>query len=225
MQRTRRRARVLRRLARRQPPIRLRHRWSRQVQSEQLRQTPKPTRIASDHRCQRLPPTWIDMSRSNRAATRASRARAAARKRVSADVILRDDQNCFLLVNPSYKPDWDSPGGMAEANEPLIERARRELREELGLDISVGALLAVEWVPPHGPWDDTLVFIFDGGVLPPTAIEALTITDDEIAAFEFCSPAQAQERLRPYVWQRTAAALKAIETGRPQYRHRDDASS
>src|SRR4051812_24390997 len=117
-----------------------------------------------------------------------------ARKRVSADVILRDDQNRFLLVNPSYKPDWDLPGGMAEANEPPIEAARRELREELGLDVNIGGLLAVEWVPPHGPWDDTLVFIFNGGVLAPAAIEHLTIKDDEISAFEFCSPDEARER-------------------------------
>ena len=66
-----------------------------------------------------------------------------ARKRVSADVILRDAHGRILLVDPKYKPDWDLPGGMAEANEPPANAVRRELREELGLDLQIGDLLCV----------------------------------------------------------------------------------
>lgn len=35
-----------------------------------------------------------------------------ARKRVSADVLLRDEQGRVLLVKPTYKPGWDLPGNM-----------------------------------------------------------------------------------------------------------------
>jgi 8-oxo-dGTP pyrophosphatase MutT (NUDIX family) len=138
-----------------------------------------------------------------------------ARKRVSADVILRDVHGRILLVDPTYKPDWDLPGGMAEANEPPADALRRELREELGLDIQVGDLLCVDWVSPHGPWDDLLNFIFDGGTL--SSIEDLRLIDHELRAFEFCDEGQAKERLRPYVWRRVSAALEALETGRARY--------
>jgi 8-oxo-dGTP diphosphatase len=139
------------------------------------------------------------------------------RKRVSADVILRDHSGRILLVDPKYKPDWDTPGGMAEANEPPHQAVRRELREELGLDIQVGALLCVDWVSPHGPWDDLLAFIFDGGELSDDHITGLKLIDDELTAFEFCTPEQAQQRLRPYVWRRVAVALDALTTGRVGY--------
>lgn len=142
------------------------------------------------------------------------------RKRVAADVLIRDEDHRLLLVNPNYKPDWDLPGGMAEANEPPMDAARREVQEELGLLLNVRALLCVDWVPPHGPWDDTLVFVFDGGILSATEIDTLQLTDDELSGFRFCTTHEAAELLRPYVWDRAATALDALKTGRSQYAHR-----
>src|ERR1044071_2627079 len=89
--------------------------------------------------------------------------RTQPRKRVAADVLFRDKAGRILLVDPTYKPDWDLPGGMAEANEPPLDAAIREVREELGLEYHGGRLLVVDWVAPHGPWDDCLMFLFDGG--------------------------------------------------------------
>jgi ADP-ribose pyrophosphatase YjhB (NUDIX family) len=92
-----------------------------------------------------------------------------ARKRVGADAILRDSQGRVLLVDPDYKPDWDLPGGMIEANEPPVVGLIRELREELSLELTSSQLTlsCVDWVAPHSPWDDSLMFIFDGGQLDP----------------------------------------------------------
>lgn len=139
------------------------------------------------------------------------------RKRVSADALVRDPAGRLLLVDPRYKPDWDTPGGMAEANEPPDESVRRELREELGLDLRPGTLLCLDWVAPHGPWDDLLAFVFDAGELTSRQVAGLQLHDDELAAFEFCTEQEAQQRLRPYVWRRIAAALEALRTSRAVY--------
>ncbi len=131
------------------------------------------------------------------------------RKRVSADVLIRDATGRVLLVNPTYKPDWDIPGGMVEANEPPHEAACRELKEELGLDINIGSLLVVDWVSPHGPWDDLLSMVFDAAPLTDEQASKVEFRDAEISAFEFCTQQEAEERLRPYVWRRFSAALEA----------------
>lgn len=140
-----------------------------------------------------------------------------ARKRVSVDALIRDEQGRILLVNPTYKPDWDMPGGMAEANEPLTAALERELTEELSIAPTIGALLCVEWVPPHGPWDDLLAFIFDTGVLDAAGLARVELADGELSAYEFCTPEQAKQRLRPHAYRRLTAALQALETGRLAY--------
>lgn len=139
------------------------------------------------------------------------------RKRVGADALIRDERGRILLVDPKYKPDWDLPGGMAEANEPPHQAVERELREELGLERQITELLVVDWVGPHGPWDDSLMFVFDGGVLGATEIATLRLGDDELSDCRFCAEEEAATRLRPYVWRRVQAALDAVQAGRASY--------
>ncbi len=145
--------------------------------------------------------------------------RKQARKRVGADVLFRDDAGGILLVDPRYKPDWDLPGGMAEANEPPLDCARREVREELGLEYLGGRPLVIDWVAPHGPWDDSLMFIFDGGVLGEALRGRITLRDGELNEYRFCALEDASELLRPYVWRRVEAALRALADRGTGYLH------
>ncbi|MFJ5680804.1 NUDIX domain-containing protein [Streptomyces sp. NPDC093097] len=140
-----------------------------------------------------------------------------ARKRVAADVLLRDPAGRVLLVNPTYKPGWDMPGGMAEANEPPEDAVGRELTEELGIAVVLRGLLVVDWVAPHGPWDDQLAFIFDGGTLTQEQAQGLQPTDGELSEAAFFTAEEAGNRLGHRIRRRFEAAMLALGAGRPLY--------
>ncbi|MFF4648257.1 NUDIX domain-containing protein [Streptomyces sp. NPDC001389] len=140
-----------------------------------------------------------------------------ARKRVAADALIRDGQGRILLVNPTYKGGWDLPGGMAEENEPPEAAVRRELEEELGLAVGTLRFLCVDWVTPHGPWDDLLGFVFDAGVLEPEQIAKLSPQDEEISEHRFFELDEALKRLPDRQRARAAQALRALGDGVPRY--------
>lgn len=140
-----------------------------------------------------------------------------ARKRVAAKVVIRDQSGRILLVNPTYKEYWDLPGGMVEANEPPRVAAEREVAEELGFRAKIGHLLGVDWVGPHGPWDDQLIFVFDGGILTDATIKKLEVVDSEILDFGFFLTCDASRLLRGDVAQRLMRAIDSLETYRICY--------
>ena len=63
---------------------------------------------------------------------------AAATQEVAVAVLLRDDGTFLLGRRPAGKPYagyWEFPGGKVEAGETVADALRRELREELALDV------------------------------------------------------------------------------------------
>lgn len=134
---------------------------------------------------------------------------ALPRKRVGAGVLFFDHTGRVLLVEPTYKPEWEVPGGAVNADESPHAGAAREVAEELGLIVSPGRLLAVDWVPTQNGRIEALMFLFDGGVLGPEETSAISFSDGEIRSWRWCSTAAAEELLRPLLARRVLAAMKA----------------
>jgi 8-oxo-dGTP diphosphatase len=103
---------------------------------------------------------------------------------VSACMLLTDDADRVLLVKPNYRPYWAVPGGVVDDGEPPHTCALREIGEELGLHVRLGALLVVDWVPPTGDRLRPMMnFIFDGGTI--TDPSRIRLQTDELDAAEF----------------------------------------
>ncbi|MFB6719941.1 NUDIX domain-containing protein [Kribbella sp. NPDC056345] len=132
------------------------------------------------------------------------------RKRLAAAVLIRDHANRVLLLEPTYKLNWELPGGIVEADESPWTAASREVAEELGLHLPLGRLLVVDHVHAHDDRPDGINFIFDGGHLAtvPTAFP-----DGEIRAAHFHTVAEAHPHLKPQMAGRITAALQAAAEG------------
>jgi 8-oxo-dGTP diphosphatase len=134
-----------------------------------------------------------------------------ARPRVAAGLLIRDDEGRILLVKPTYKDGWDIPGGYVEPGESPAQAAAREVVEELGVAVTVGRLLVVDWAP-HPEEGDKLLFIFDGGVRRDSQSEELRLQVDEIAEVRFVFPSDIDQLLPERLNRRLAIAANNTET-------------
>jgi 8-oxo-dGTP pyrophosphatase MutT (NUDIX family) len=127
---------------------------------------------------------------------------ALPRKRVAVGVLFFDDQDRIMLVDPIYKDPWDIPGGAVDADESPRAGAHREIKEELGLDLPPGRLLAVDWTAPRPDRSEGIVFIYDGGHLTAEQLATIQLQPEELRAYEFVPLPHTTDRLIPLLARR-----------------------
>lgn len=66
--------------------------------------------------------------------------------------VIVDSENQVLLTKrsvPPFQGEWVMPGGKIDLGEPIVEALKREVREEVGIEVEVGRLIDVfEHVTP-----------------------------------------------------------------------------
>lgn len=139
-----------------------------------------------------------------------------------AGAILHDEHGRILLVEPAYGDGhWEIPGGAMDDGEYPWDTARREVREELGLDLNPGRLLVVDWVPPQTDGRPALAnYLFDGGPVTEThAHRDIRLAAGELTAWHLATPAEWDTLMAPHMARRLHACAKALADHTTAYLH------
>ncbi|GHB38415.1 ATP/GTP-binding protein [Streptomyces viridiviolaceus] len=137
---------------------------------------------------------------------------------LAAGVLLFDEQDRVLLVDPTYKPGWEFPGGVVEPGEAPARAGMREVTEETGIVLDdVPALLVVDWESPAPPGFGGLRLLFDGGRLDSADAGRLLLPGPELRDWRFVTEEEAADLLPPVRYTRLRWALRARERGAALY--------
>lgn len=136
-------------------------------------------------------------------------------KRLSAQVILRNNDGHVMLVKPVYQDGWLLPGGIVEEGESPHAGAHREVMEELGFDLS-DRQLRLMGIDYSGPWQefkDVLHVIFDGGILHSAHESSITMDLDELSGYRFFTIEELMADEAGFMGRRVANLLTANQAG------------
>ena len=139
------------------------------------------------------------------------------KKRMGAGALFVDQQERLLLVNPTYKPQWEIPGGIVEVNESPRSACEREIYEELGLRKRVERLLSISYIATRPQRPDGLMFIFWGGVLTADEIRQIRLPTAELSEYRFVALNEALALLTPALGERVRQSLEIVPTERTLY--------
>jgi len=133
---------------------------------------------------------------------------------LGAAALFRDTEGRVLLVEPNYREGWALPGGTVESDtgETPRQGAHRETLEEIGLDLRIGRLLAVDWVPgaSHPPG---VAYLYDGGVLTEEQFTSIRLQESELLSWRLVPREELSGYMPGSLGRRVIAALDVLVEG------------
>lgn len=128
-------------------------------------------------------------------------------KLIGAAAVIVNEQGHVLLVKHSYgKNNWDLPGGKGEEQESAQQTAMREVFEEVGINIEIGALTGVYYEAQYDMHH--FVFLANNG-----ADQMPVPSSPEILECGYFAPDHLPRPISDFTCNRIAAALNHDRAG------------
>ena len=136
---------------------------------------------------------------------------------MGAGCLFFDEQDRVMLVKPTYKADWEIPGGVVELNESPKQCCQREVQEELGIEREIDSLLVVDYNSQMEGRTESLMFIFNGGMLTLSEVESIRLNGNELKEFRFFTPETLPKEMMNILRNRVMMALQQVKNGNGIY--------
>ncbi len=129
---------------------------------------------------------------------------------MGAGLLVRDRSGRVLLVEPTYKPNWEIPGGAVEVDESPRECAAREVGEEIGVELTPGRLLVIDYQHPEPERTESIMFVFDGGIVDAARSDQIELAANELRSWRLVAPEELPTLAVPRLRRRIEHALVAV---------------
>ncbi|MDP8957754.1 MAG: NUDIX hydrolase [Actinomycetota bacterium] len=136
---------------------------------------------------------------------------------MGAGCLLFDDRHRLLIVNPTYKPRWSIPGGGVDVGESPRQACRRELQEELGIEVDPGRLICVDYLAPTDTSAENIQFLFNGGMLAAPLVDEIVLCHEELSEWRLLHLDRAIPLLRPRLARRVRSVVPVLDGDRCLY--------
>jgi 8-oxo-dGTP diphosphatase len=131
-----------------------------------------------------------------------------ARVRQGAGALITTPDGRVVMYDVTYRDYLELPGGAVETGESPPAACARECREEPGIDIAVGRLLVLDHQTDEGNRGDSVMFVYDGGVVDEAALRSV-LASEEGRGVVLVDPADLGGATVPRLANRIRAALTA----------------
>ncbi len=134
-------------------------------------------------------------------------------KRMGAGALIRNEAGEILVVKPVYKARWELPGGAVENGESPRAACEREIAEELQLGLVAGEMVCVDYNSSTGDYLESLMFLFDVGLLDDATLASIRLDPGELSEYRFVAIDEAVVMLDERVARRLEAVVRATSPG------------